>query len=327
MLTVGKMKVYLYRDEKGQAKGSLFFLNDAVRRHIKSCVKDCADGAPGELLDRNDSEIAGGVRSQYNCESAGESLAACICKCAAEACSRNNTEIIKNRPVTARRMEEISIYPRVLKDTRGRPFVESDGLYVSASHSGEWVACAVSDRPVGIDIQEERKTDALRILKRFGSPEEVCFLEKEGERAFFEIWCRKEAFSKLVGEGLAYGFGRINTCSEVIADEPGGEYDESGIKAGKSETEVEELCGDFLKPEIDSVDSGNDFPESEIKASETGGDFPETEIKAAEEKSFFLSEEIDGVRIRSGLLAADEKMHFAVAGEGTVTWIMCELSE
>ena len=61
--------------------------------------------------------------------------------------------------------------------------------------------------------------------------------------------------------------------------------------------------------------------EAKLKAQE------EAKIKAAEEKSFFLSEEIDGVRIRSGLLAADEKMHFAVAGEGTVTWIMCELSE
>ena len=33
----------------------------------------------------------------------------------------------------------------------GKPYLESGGLFFNLSHSGEYVACAISDKEIGID--------------------------------------------------------------------------------------------------------------------------------------------------------------------------------
>ena len=75
----------------------------------------------------------------------------------------------------------------------GKP-VREDGFF-SLSHSGRYVLCAVSDGPVGADVQERRSVrDGL---SRFFHPAEQARLASRPEE-LFRVWTRKEAWVKAV---------------------------------------------------------------------------------------------------------------------------------
>ena len=83
----------------------------------------------------------------------------------------------------------------------GRPvLVGRDDVWFSLSHSGRYVLCAVSGRPIGADVQELRAA-RTSIARRF-HPEERAWLEslpeKERNAALFRLWTRKEAWVKAV---------------------------------------------------------------------------------------------------------------------------------
>lgn len=85
----------------------------------------------------------------------------------------------------------------------GKPYLEGNPVYFSVSHSENLVACVVSNRPVGIDvefirpippsIQERICTEAeLKHLRSFKN-------EEERNLRFFTLWTRKEALFKRNG--------------------------------------------------------------------------------------------------------------------------------
>ena len=84
--------------------------------------------------------------------------------------------------------------PKVVKDENGKPyFPERPDIHFSLSHSGEYVMCAVSDSPVGADIQKNQKISE-KMQKRV-------FTENELECASaLSLWCLKESFIKLKGK-------------------------------------------------------------------------------------------------------------------------------
>jgi 4'-phosphopantetheinyl transferase len=89
----------------------------------------------------------------------------------------------------------------------GKPFlVGYDRYHFSLSHAGRYVACATDDEPVGIDIEVMRQVD-LGIAKRFYSEDEKSFLfsrpEDQRQKAFYQIWTRKESYIKRDGRGLS----------------------------------------------------------------------------------------------------------------------------
>lgn len=85
-------------------------------------------------------------------------------------------------------------------------------LYFNLSHTvdkrrGVFAAAVfLSDEDeVGVDIeimQEVRNRDAL-MRRLFTAAEREYVLSSGGESAFFDIWCAKEAFVKLTGEGFS----------------------------------------------------------------------------------------------------------------------------
>jgi len=87
-------------------------------------------------------------------------------------------------------------------DEYGRPFLPGLPYYVSISHSGGIAAAAVSDIPVGIDLQSLR-TISPRLLDRCYSKEEITWigLGEEVSRAI-RLWTMKEAYGKLRGTGI-----------------------------------------------------------------------------------------------------------------------------
>lgn len=84
----------------------------------------------------------------------------------------------------------------------GKPFL-NNGLYVSISHSGEYVCAAVSNKPIGIDIEEIRDFDLKIINRVFSKSEQKYILKKNVNERFFTLWTIKESIIKLEGKKLA----------------------------------------------------------------------------------------------------------------------------
>ncbi|MCL2318771.1 MAG: 4'-phosphopantetheinyl transferase superfamily protein [Treponema sp.] len=85
----------------------------------------------------------------------------------------------------------------------GKPFLVNDlHLHFSISHAGDYTACAVADKPVGIDIELIRNVD-LRIAERLCTLDEMDYImEGPQMQRFYEVWTKKECRIKWEGKGL-----------------------------------------------------------------------------------------------------------------------------
>lgn len=94
--------------------------------------------------------------------------------------------------------------PKVARLADGKPvFSQRPELHFNVSHSGSLVLCALSDQPVGVDLELIRP-------RREGLPTYI-FKAEELERyrtlggdwpAFYTLWTEKESILKYTGEGL-----------------------------------------------------------------------------------------------------------------------------
>lgn len=104
---------------------------------------------------------------------------------------------------------------QVFVGERGKPMVE--GLEFSLSHSGNMVVCAVSEEPVGCDVEEIRKAPK-GVAERYFSEGEQAYLSQlsgdEYDREFFRLWTMKESYVKMTGEGLRVPFDEYEIAME-----------------------------------------------------------------------------------------------------------------
>lgn len=115
------------------------------------------------------------------------------------------------RQLAARWLGEASATLTLAAHPDGRPLLLRGGdtlpLSLSLSHSGGWLALALSDAAVGVDIelpQRERNWEALAAFT-FSEEESqrVCCAEPAQQRTVFHtLWTLKEARGKRSGEGL-----------------------------------------------------------------------------------------------------------------------------
>lgn len=90
---------------------------------------------------------------------------------------------------------------------KGKPYAENTGnVFFNISHSGNWVVVAVSDNPVGVDVEKMRKVPEGVAYRFFSEPEKQMLdkAEDDIEKAhiFFTLWTLKESFIKAIGKGL-----------------------------------------------------------------------------------------------------------------------------
>lgn len=85
----------------------------------------------------------------------------------------------------------------------GKPELVDSGISFNLSHSGNFAACALSDSPIGLDIQTERDCNSGLAEKYFTAPERR-FIEESDNKAyaFTKLWCMKESAVKHIGTGL-----------------------------------------------------------------------------------------------------------------------------
>lgn len=101
-------------------------------------------------------------------------------------------------------LQREGIFEEVCFDKRGKPILKSGMLYLSLSHSGKRVMCALSDGEIGCDCQKQVPF-SKKIPEKYFTENEKARLEtaedKEGE--FARIWAAKESCVKMTGRGLS----------------------------------------------------------------------------------------------------------------------------
>jgi 4'-phosphopantetheinyl transferase len=100
---------------------------------------------------------------------------------------------------------------------QGKPQVA--GIEFNLSHSGDLVIYAISDQPVGIDIERIRSMDLTGIIQRFFAPSEFVAWQQlplaEQEAAFFRNWTVKEAYLKAIGTGLYTPLSEVEVSMDL----------------------------------------------------------------------------------------------------------------
>lgn len=114
---------------------------------------------------------------------------------------------------------------------QGKPYLKNYPYYFNISHSGKLVLCVLSEQEVGADIQLKSSRVNERILQRFFSTEEKAYWEQCGTETekrdfFYRMWCRKEAYGKLTGEGIKDALGEnmhlVEERNNQLIDSPNG---------------------------------------------------------------------------------------------------------
>lgn len=86
----------------------------------------------------------------------------------------------------------------------GKPsIVGHPEIYFNLSHCKEAVVCAISDKPIGVDVESIREANDS-LVRYTMNEEEIREIESSGNTAsaFIRFWTMKEATSKLVGTGI-----------------------------------------------------------------------------------------------------------------------------
>ncbi len=82
----------------------------------------------------------------------------------------------------------------IKKDAKGKPYFPSGRFHLSVTHTGNLYVCAIGEKPLGIDAERREETRPRIAAKKFSPAERTL--------PFSQVWCAKEAVSKLVGDGI-----------------------------------------------------------------------------------------------------------------------------
>lgn len=98
------------------------------------------------------------------------------------------------------------------KDSFGKPYLMNrESIFVSSSQSDNLIISAISNHQIGIDC-EIRKTIDIQNYNRILTKDEFnyCF----DAATFYEIWTKKEAYSKFIGLGMNIPFSSFSVLSK-----------------------------------------------------------------------------------------------------------------
>lgn len=96
-------------------------------------------------------------------------------------------------------------------------------LFVSLSHSGAWLATAVAEFPIGVDIQCARSGRNVAALLEYCFSTQACdsvrkLADDEQGAAFYRLWTLAEAYGKREGHGLRPALSRRQQVLDAPSD-------------------------------------------------------------------------------------------------------------
>ncbi|MBR5497960.1 MAG: 4'-phosphopantetheinyl transferase superfamily protein [Clostridia bacterium] len=116
----------------------------------------------------------------------------------------------------------------------GKPYAGNLDAEFNISHSDDFVVCVIDSCQVGIDIEKIRPVD-LKTVRHFCTESEIEYIFGHSPAAdefvmttdegilhrFFELWTRKEAYCKYLGEGLTHLLDDTSDCQIITEDMQG----------------------------------------------------------------------------------------------------------
>ena len=125
----------------------------------------------------------------------------------------------------ARRMlaKAANAYPADISFTqgdKGKPYANLP-LQFSVSHSGDFVLCAVSERPIGADVEQIKPFRAGMVARYFTRIEAAYVWDDspapEGDvtdpdtcTRFYRVWTAKESYVKMTGTGISTDLSAVS---------------------------------------------------------------------------------------------------------------------
>ena len=94
-------------------------------------------------------------------------------------------------------------------------------IYSNLSHSGEYVALAVGNVPVGIDVEHKSDND-FKVTKRMFTKRDQDYIfgdMLDAERRFRDIWTIKESFLKCLGIGISVPLSSFDASFDALFDQ------------------------------------------------------------------------------------------------------------
>ncbi len=100
----------------------------------------------------------------------------------------------------------------------GKPYCKSHkNIYFSLSHSKNMLALAVCENAVGIDIEHMRNASESLIERVCCENEKnLIYSSPDPDKAFTEIWTKKEAYLKALGTGIDRELKKVDTTNEKL---------------------------------------------------------------------------------------------------------------
>ena len=153
------------------------------------------------------------------------------------------------------------------KNAYGKPYLKNNkNFHFNISHTKGLIVIAISNSPIGVDVELTRRFD-LHIAKRFFTEYEIEYINGDTEKMyqrFFEIWTKKEAYIKHNGKGLTIPLNSFNVLSDNISHKIKSFFYEDYILSvcsenkdqaydilNVTESEIEQLAIRYLSKTID----------------------------------------------------------------------------
>ncbi|MEF9918512.1 MAG: 4'-phosphopantetheinyl transferase superfamily protein [Eubacterium sp.] len=120
---------------------------------------------------------------------------------------------------------------KIEKNTWGKPFLtDYPFIHFNGSHSGKYLVLALSDYPVGIDIQEKTgQKNGIELAHRFMALEDYEALKKmsDPDNQFYECWAQKESYMKYRGLGFSLPMTDFYICQNENKVYENGQFKEN----------------------------------------------------------------------------------------------------
>lgn len=119
-------------------------------------------------------------------------------------------------------------YLKITKDHQlrwnenGKPYLSEGNIYFNLSHSEGYVALAIADCEMGVDIERARKYHAATVKKVYSESQKRILDQLDGktrDKKFTEIWTQLESYLKLKGTGFGEKWEKIEEdkcCIQTI---------------------------------------------------------------------------------------------------------------
>lgn len=94
--------------------------------------------------------------------------------------------------------------PDIAVTDMGKPYFTNCSLHFSISHTKNFVFCALSEKPIGIDAEPLDRVIDLRLADKILSASERIFYDaaRDKQQTLLRFWVLKEAGAKCSGKGI-----------------------------------------------------------------------------------------------------------------------------